>query len=302
MVLIDIITISSEGVDLVSKFDSQRAWRHVVDLTQMGPRPSGSPGVKQAQVYLTEQLRGYGLEVEEQRFWDETPRGKMEFVNIRAKRVPSWWGRHFGRKKSLLILASHYDTKFLPGMKFVGANDGGSSTGVLLEIARVLAQEASVLKDHDFECVFFDGEEALEEYSSKDGLYGSRYYVKSAKEVSPHKKLTHIAAVILMDMVGDRDLLIQIPQGHPDLNNRVFDASLKLGYRNYFRSTPYPMIDDHYPFVLEGVPAIDLIDFHFGPENSWWHTEKDLLENICPESLAIVGKTILGVLETYGKK
>jgi Zn-dependent M28 family amino/carboxypeptidase len=108
--------------------------------------------------------------------------------------------------------------------------------------------------------------------------------------------------MILMDMVGDRDLLIQIPRGHPDLNNRMFDVSTALGYRNHFRSSPYPIIDDHLPFVLEGVPAINLMDFHFGPENSWWHTEKDSLENICPESLAIVGKTVLGIIESYGKK
>lgn len=284
----------TQAAGLADKFDADKAFAHVRKQVDLGPRPSGSKELEQTRAYLISQLQSSGLEIEEQTFSQDTPRGLTKFTNIRARLSTSFTRRLWRGKKQLIILASHYDTKWLPQIRFVGANDGGSSTGVLLELARVVATSSFQPKTADLEFVFFDGEEAMKDYTHADGLFGSRYYVENWKA---HGSKPGIKAMILMDMIGDRDLSIQIPNGTPEWVGRIFRASHALGYRSYFHSESHSVLDDHDPFIEVGVAAIDLIDFEFGQNNSWWHTAEDTLDKVDSKSLKIVGQTILKLLE-----
>jgi len=294
-----LLPAASSSPNLSQHFDTQRAFAHVQKQVQFGPRPSGSQALQKTRDYLTSELRSYGMEVQEQAFEEETPHGRLRFVNILAAIPSSFPSSLFQKNKTVTIVASHYDAKWLPKIQFVGANDGASSTGALLEIARVVAQTKFQPPNSRVEFVLFDGEEAVEEYSSTDGLYGSRHYIAEAKSKSRDGKITNIKAMILMDMIGDRDLSVQIPQGHPDLTKRVFNASEALGFRDFFHYLPHPIMDDHYPFFLAGIPAINLIDFEYGPNHRWWHSEEDTVDKISPDSLKIVGQVVLKMLEAF---
>lgn len=283
------------GGEAWSAFDPERALGHVRQLVEIGPRPSGSPEIERAREYLTARLHEAGLRVRRQAFMEPTPRGPIEFVNLIAE-VPGRWTDHFPwRRPKTLLLASHYDTKWMPEIRFVGANDGGSSAATLVEIGRVAAAARLRPWGCRLELVFFDGEEAVRAYSPEDGLHGSRYFVRRAKETGA---LDRIRALILLDMIGDRDLTVLLPRGNPDLTRRIFAAAASLGVRENFRYSPLEILDDHAPFAAAGVPAINLIDFDYGPSNSWWHTAEDTLDKISANSLAIVGKTVLKALET----
>ncbi len=290
---------------LSQQFDAQRAFSHVQKQVEFGPRPSGSTQLQQTREYLITQLRSYGLDVHEQPFEDQTARGPIRFVNIIATLPRSFFSSVFNQKPHTILIASHYDTKWIPNIRFVGANDSASSTGVLLEIARLIAKPQFQPSHSHIEFVLFDGEEATHNYQlsenngPQDGLHGSRYYVKQAKQKAKDNTLSEIQAIILMDMIGDRDLSIQVPSGDSNLMKRLFDASTVLGLRDFFHYSPQPIIDDHVPFVLERVPTIDLIDFDYGPHNRWWHTEEDTLDKINPQSLKVVGQTVLKILEEF---
>lgn len=277
---------------------------HVRKQVGFGPRPSGSAELQKCREYLGAQLRSCGLEVREQAFEEATPRGIIRFVNLIAT-LPRKGPSSFSMKEpDVIVVASHYDTKWLPEIRFVGANDGASSTGVLLEIARIVGGTGFQPANSRVELVFFDGEEAAKAYKIEgdpplDGLHGSRHYVKTAKSSSKDGKLRGIRAMILMDLVGKRDLAIQLPQADPGLMKRLFDASTATGCRDVFHYSTATILDDHSPFVKEGVPAIDLIDLEYGPGNRWWHTEADTLDKISEKSLQIVGQTVLNMLESF---
>jgi len=284
---------------LASGFDPQRAFEHVRKQIDLGPRPAGSTELQRAKAYLVSEFKACGLAVTEQPFETDTPRGRIRFVNVIARPRDGESDRPLGGAKPRLLLASHYDTKWLPDTRFVGANDGASSTATLLEIARVIAAKKFQPKGHSLEFVVFDGEEAIKEYSSKDGLYGSRHYVEQAKLKSPRGEITHIRALILMDMIGDRELGVQLPHADADLTRRVYRAAETLGFRDYFHYVPHTVMDDHFPFVLEGVPSINLIDFEYGPDHTWWHTSEDTLDKLSPNSLKIVGQVVLKMIEDW---
>ncbi len=272
--------------DWYKSFDSGRAFAHVQRQAALGPRPSGSAELCNAAEQIEAELKSHGLKVRRDEFEvSGTPRGTVKFRNVIAT-TGSWPPRN-----DFILLASHYDTKWLPKIRFMGANDAGSSTGCLLEIARVLS---AIRPDRDFVFVFFDGEEAMDDYTDKDGLFGSR---RMAAEMRADGSLAHVRAVILLDMVGDKDLNITIPHGDPSLARAVFEAAETLGWRDHFALMEGPMLDDQYPFQLEDVPSIDVIDFDYGPANSYWHTGQDTLDKISPGSLEIVGKTVLKMLE-----
>ncbi len=283
-------------IPLHQAFDPDRAMAHVEKQVQFGPRPSGSPELEKTRLYIEQELRSFGLLVREQSFRQNTPRGPVTFVNILAEPIPRFPSRLWRWTKKRIILASHYDTKWLPKIRFTGANDGGSSTGILLEIARVLADTRFEPSGGNLQFVFFDGEEAIDTYSEQDGLYGSRYFVGEAKRAS---SIHAIAGVILLDMVGDRHLDIRIPEGHPAWTKRILHASESLGFRDAFGLSPTPMLDDHDPFLQEGIPAIDLIDFNYGPGNTYWHTERDTIDKLSTESLRRVGQTVLKAIEEF---
>lgn len=273
-------------------FDGARAYAHVQRLVSYGPRPSGSPGLGRAATYIATQLQEYGLKTEEQVFVAPTPRGPTQFRNVIGK-TPTQQGGE-GR---IVLFASHYDTKLMPDIHHVGANDAGSSTGVLLEMARVAANQPNLW------FVFFDGEECMVEYGERDGLWGSKFFVE---ELKAKNQLNWIKAMVLLDMVGDANLNITVPpNGTGWLVQKLFDAARAAGYRDYFGVHRWEILDDHVPFLLAGVPAVNIIDFEFGSApglNDYWHTEQDTLDKISPRSMEIVGQTALRLLSLLQKE
>jgi Zn-dependent M28 family amino/carboxypeptidase len=270
------------------EFSGEKALAHVQKLVDLGPHPAGSDAIEKARDYIKDQLGRSGWQVTRQAFTDDTPRGKVHFVNLIA-RFP-------GQTKTpsaSFLLCSHYDTKLFDTIRFVGANDGGSSTGLLLELARVLAQHVNVATK--VQLVFFDGEEAFENFSETDGLYGSRYF---AKQLSS-ENAKQLRGGILFDMVGDRSLGITLPADSPPAMARdIFAAADALELRKYFSYLDRDMIDDHSPLTAIGIPTIDLIDFDYPP----WHTANDAMDEISAESLQIVGSVALYFLSEFALK
>ena len=143
--------------------------------------------------------------------------------------------------------------------------------------------------------VFFDGEEAVRDWSATDSLYGSRHLVE---KLSASGELSRIQALILVDMIGDAQLQIPRDEGStPWLNDLVFNLARRLGYGKYFAGSQGPISDDHVPFINAGVSAVDLIDLDYGPNNSYWHSAQDTLDHCSPQSLAIVGRVVTATLD-----
>jgi len=282
------------------EFSGEKALAHVQRLVDLGPHPGGSEAIEKAREYIEEQLRHSGWQVTRQAFTDDTPRGKIHFVNL----IAQFPGKTKAESPSFL-LCSHYDTKLFDTIRFVGANDGGSSTGLLQELARVLGQHPNVARM--VELVFFDGEEAYENFSDTDGLYGSRYFAKElqgkgAKQAAgsaTHSVAGGFHGGILFDMVGDRSLGITFPANTPAAMARdVFAAAEALKLRKYFSYLDRDLLDDHVPLNAIGIPMIDIIDFDY----PWWHTADDTMDKISAESLQIVGSVALYYLAEFGLK
>jgi Zn-dependent M28 family amino/carboxypeptidase len=270
------------------EFSGEKALDHVQRLVDFGPHPVGSQAIEKARDYIEEQLRQSGWHVTRQAFTDDTPRGKAHFVNLIAR----FSGDGKGVSPSFL-LASHYDTKLFDRIQFVGANDGGSSTGLLLELARVLGNHPNLARK--IELVFFDGEEAYENFSDTDGLYGSRYFAKQLQTAGTKQ----FRGGMLFDMVGDRSLGITLPADSPATMARdVFAAAEILKLRNYFSYLDRDLIDDHAPLNAIGIPTIDIIDFDYPP----WHTAGDTMDKISAQSLQIVGSVALYYLSEFALK
>ena len=270
------------------EFSGEKALAHVQRLVDLGPHPAGSEAIEKAREYIEEQLRHSGWEVKRQAFTDDTPRGKIHFVNL----IAQFPGETKAESPSFLF-CSHYDTKLFDTIRFVGANDGGSSTGLLLELARVLEQHPNVARK--VELVFFDGEEALENFSETDGLYGSRYFAKELQG----KGAKQFHGGILFDMIGDRSLGITFPADTPAaIAGDVFAAAEALKLRKYFSYLDRDLIDDHVPLNAIGIPTIDIIDFDY----PWWHTAEDTMDKISAQSLQIVGSVALYYLAEFGLK
>lgn len=271
-----------------SGVDGSLAYSHVERLVGFGPRPPGSPAIAKSQAYITDALRKLGLQVEHQDFLANTPNGPVSMKNIVGKTSQS--------RRPVVILASHYDTRLMTNAAFVGANDGGSSTGLLLELARVLSQRKNA---YTVWFVFFDGEEAQREWSDTDSLYGSRYFVEKLKKDGQTQA---VKAMVLLDMVGDRDLKLENDASStPDLMELVRKSAVELGYSKYLAAAQKGMVDDHIPFIRAGIAAVDLIDYDYGFNNSLWHTPNDTLDKISLHSLKIVGDIVVRTVENLGK-
>lgn len=275
-------------------FSGDHAYEHVQKLVEFGPRPAGSNALEKSRVYIEEQLKELGWEVIRQSFTDKAPNGaSIDFVNLRA-RFGNPDDVTFWDQKRAILLGSHYDTKRFKDIEFVGANDGGSSTGALIEIARAAAKKPDFAEQ--IELVFFDGEEAFERsITPTDGLYGSRHY---ALNITRRQKDLELRpeAVVILDMVGEKDLSIRLPSDTPPhLAKALFAAAEELGQRDKFGLWSTKITDDHVPFQNEGVPAIDLIDFDFRA----WHTSRDKMDQISADSLQISGQTTLLFIEKY---
>ncbi|MEP6821168.1 MAG: M28 family peptidase [Chthoniobacterales bacterium] len=263
---------------LWEEFSGEKALSHVAKLVEFGPRPPGTEAIQKSRAYIAEELKAYGWTVTPQSFTDITPRGPMTFVNL----IATFEDTTFKKPTPTFLLCSHYDTKVFETETFVGANDGGSSNGILLEMARVLALRPALAAK--MQLVFFDGEEAYVEFTQTDGLYGSRHFAKTlASDRTPHQ----FRGGILFDMVGDRDLKITLPTDSPaDMTLGIFAAAKALEVRDHFTYSTGGILDDHTPLNAIGIPVIDLIDFDYPP----WHTPRDTMDKLSAESLGIVGK------------
>ena len=256
---------------------------------EFGPRPPGSEALEKCRDYLIRQLEGFGYGVELDTFEAQTPYGIKRMVNLIARK-----GKGEG---AAIALASHYDTKYMEGKRFVGANDGGSSTGLLLELARVLAPRKDKL---DYWFVFLDGEEAFIEWSTLDSTYGSRHLARKWKNEGI---VPRIRAFILLDMIGDRDLTL-LREAHSTawLRAMALEAAAKAGLGDIFSRYEAAIEDDHIPFLDAGIPSLDLIDLDYGPGNTYWHTESDTLDKLSPESLEKAGRLVLTLLQLLQQK
>lgn len=272
-----------ETASTATGFDGARAWQHLTRLVEIGPRPAGSTELRQTRAYITRQLGAMGLTVREQPFTVVTPVGRVEMVNL-IVRLP-------GDRPDRILLAGHYDTKLMRTGRFVGANDGGSSAALLIELARALASRPRALT---YELIWLDGEEAFctnwtdcGTAASPDNTYGSRHYVEAARQANA---LASIKALILVDMIADRSL-----QFRRDTNSTawlvdiVWATARRLGHGDTFVDTTTAIEDDHIPFLRAGVPSVDIIDLDYPA----WHTPDDSLDNVDARGLQMVGDVVV---------
>lgn len=268
-------------------FDGQRAYAEVEALVRFSPRDAGTSNGWKAAGHISQRLESFGIAVEIVTFADMTPDGEKTMRNV-VGRIP-------GKTDRWIILGSHFDT--MPGIdNFQGANDSGSSTGVLLELARMLSS-VGMVPDIGIIFAFFDGEEGIAGYIPGDGLHGSRHMAKQLVETGEYK---NIEAMILLDMVGDPDLHFTVPYNSSrEVVKEVLNAAHATGHRDRFSLSRSIITDDHVPFLKIGIPAIDIIDFKFGSEpglNDYWHTAADNLENTSAGSLQITGEISIQLL------
>ena len=271
------------------EFSGGKALAHVQALVDLGPRPPGSAASEKTRVYIRKNLEATGWQIDEQSFPGQTPNGMVPFVNLIARRTDS-----LTTNEQRFLLASHYDTKTFASIRFVGADDGGSSTGEMLEMARVLSLHPRLAAKIDL--VFFDGEEAYEQFTATDGLYGSRYF---AHQLEQGKSQHRYRGGILWDMIGDRDLTITLPPDSPsELARGIFAAADALQQRSHFTYSDNGILDDHSPLNEIGIPVIDLIDFDYPP----WHTAGDTMDKLSAESLQTIGAVTAYYLAEFAFK
>jgi glutaminyl-peptide cyclotransferase len=261
-------------------FDGKRAFAHVAKQVGFGPHQSGSPAILQVQNYIESELKSYGCTVETDNFSADTPAGRLPMKNILVK-IP-------GDKPGIILLGTHYDTKRIDN--FVGADDGGSSTAVMLELARLLCSQHG---KYAVWIAFFDGEEAVNfVWQDPDNCYGSR---QMASRFAVSGDLPKIKAFLLADLVGGRK-----PHFRRDgtstkwLVDVVWSTAAKLGYSNVFLNEPTDVGgDDHFSFTKRNVPSVDVIDLDTANDVPYWHTTEDTLDKISAKTLAIVGHVFL---------
>ena len=291
---VDGATSTAPAAPAKSDFDGDRAFEHVRKQVEFGPRPAGSAELEKTRNYISDQLKSYGLKVTTDEFNPTTPIGERKMANITAE-LP-------GESNDVVIISSHYDTKYFKEFKFVGANDGGASTGALIEIARVLAANK---QKHQltYWFVFFDGEEAFcldwdechnpnpadPKTPLPDNTYGSRRYVAHLIEKG---ELKRVRAMILLDMMGYKNLRL----GRDDrstvwLQDIVWQTGKQLGYGGQFVDGPEGVgDDDHSAFLRAGIDSLDIIQLS---SYQYWHTKEDTLDKVSGKSLKIVGDAVI---------
>src|SRR5437016_5332563 len=265
------------------RINAERAMQYVKDIVTIGPRWPGSKGQDKTAAYLRSKLKSDGLI--EDAFEADTPAGKLPMRNFIAK--------FSGTKDGIIVLASHIDTPYpFRNTTFAGANDGASSTGLLLAIADQL--RGKKLEGYSVWLAFLDGEEAVEHWTATDSVYGSRHLAAKWQQEGTTGK---IKAFLLADMIGDADLdILRDDSSTAWLEDIVFEAAKRLGYQSHFFVQETGIGDDHIPFARTGVPVADLIDFNYGYNNSYWHNTQDTIDKLSPRSLQITGDVILETL------
>jgi glutaminyl-peptide cyclotransferase len=257
-------------------FSGADAFAFTRQAVALGPRPDGSAAIVKLRTLIKQQLGLRGCEIISDRFTAQTPDGPVPMENIIAK-FP-------GKSGQAIAISGHYDTKKMDN--FVGANDGGSSTGVLLELAAALQ---GATRTDDVYLVFFDGEEALHEWTDTDSLYGSRHLAEKWTADGTNKRLK---ALINVDMTGDKNLrLIWDTNSAASVRKLVWDVADSLGYSSVFPRQGSSIADDHMPFINAGVRAVDLIDFD--SQTTFWHTPQDTLDKLDPQSFDVIGAVVI---------
>jgi len=286
------------AVQAQAHFDGAQALEYAREFVAIGPRWPTGPGHVKAQEFLRSHFLRDHDQLEEDSFTADTPIGPVPMRNF-IVRFP-------GRKDGVIVLATHYETNYpLRKIHFVGANDGGSTTGLLMAIADRLRAEQARSRDKKLDgysvwLVFFDGEEAIENWTRSDSTYGSRHL---AAKWSGDGTLKRIKAFILTDMIGDKNLDIQRDSNSTGwLVDLVRQAATKFGDQRYFFQTEEDIADDHLAFVERGVPSIDLIDLDYGPNNSYHHTAQDTMDKISAHSLTIDGDVILETIRLLDQR
>ncbi len=268
-------------------FSGEKALAYTQQAVANGPRPSGSAEIHHLQEQISAVLKHAGCQISFDDFEAKTPAGAVRMRNILCK-FP-------GRSGKAIVITGHYDTKRLP--RFVGANDGGSSTGLLMELAEALT---GAPRTDDVVLVFFDGEEAVKDWSDTDSLYGSRHLAEVWQKDGMNAR---IKALINVDMIGDKDLdILYDMNSNESLRNLVFDLAANLGYGAHFPKAQSGIEDDHIPFARDGVPVLDLIDFTYGPGNAYWHKPEDTMDKLSANSFEVVGTVVLDAIRKIEEK
>ncbi len=277
--LILLLVLPAFGLD----FSGTAALEYTRKAVSFGPRPPASQNIQNMRAWLESQLKPLRCQVSEDAFVGQTPKGGMPMRNIIA-RFP-------GATRQAIVITGHYDTKLFPGRHFVGANDGGASAGLLLELAKVISSRSY---QNDVYLVWFDGEEAIGEWSETDGLHGSRHL---ADKWRSDGTLSHVKALVNVDMIGDKDLgILEETNSSAALRQLVWRIAKELGYGRYFLDFGGAVEDDHMPFIHAGVNALDLIDFDYGPSNQYWHTDQDTPDKLSANSFEVVGDVLLEMI------
>ncbi len=264
------------------------------EILAYGPRPPGSEALDKVRAHMRHQLEAAGWVVELQEFERSTPIGLVKFANLRARFKAD--GHDPWKRRVAGLLCAHIDSKYYKERKFLGADDAASACAAVVKLGEYLGRE----KPHQarqLELVLFDGEEAFaEDMTALDGLYGSRFYANAWRSREDKPRFG-----ILLDMIGHENLSIRIPSDSPpDLAALMFEAAKRDGASNHFGTAPSPIMDDHLPLNLVGIPTIDLIgDF---ASTSWWHTSGDNIGIISAESLGISMGVVLRMLDELLEK
>ena len=281
-------SITPTPAPLAVAFNGERALDHVRKQMEIGPRPPGSPELAKTRQYIIGELKSARITVSSDEFTPNTPEGEKKMVNLT--------GEIAGESKDVIIIASHYDTKYYKDMRFLGANDPGSSVGALLELGRVLATTKPKLT---YWLVFFDGEEAFcEDWDecgkpdAPDNTYGSRHFVSQLRSKN---ELERVRALILLDLIGYKELEL----GRDTISTKwlqdiIWQTARELGYRSYFVERPEAVGgDDHEPFLRANIPSVDLIQLNNYPH---WHKADDTLDKVSAKSMKIVGDVVAASL------
>ncbi|MGB6385013.1 MAG: M28 family peptidase [Terriglobales bacterium] len=278
--------------------DAKRAFEYTREVTAFGPRYMGNENHKKLEHYIIDHLKDDHLiadQIEDDAFTADTVEGKFPVRNIIAK-FP-------GTKDGIIVIMGHYDTNYpLRNIGYVGANDGGSSTAILLEFANQL-HSAQPGKKRDGYCIWLvwtDGEEAVKTWSDTDSLYGTRHLAEKWEQDGTLKK---IKALMVMDMIGDADLNIdRDTNSTPWLLDMIHAAAERQGYQSHFYARQGAIEDDHLPFVKRGIPSADVIDLDYGYNNVFHHTAQDTMDKLSPKSLEIVGDTIMETIHMLDQR
>jgi len=271
------------------KFSGKDALSYTKTMVEFGPRPSGTPELDRTRKYIESTLASWKLKPEVDAFTESTPIGKIAMYNYVVK-FP-------GNSDRIIIVAGHYDTKRFKDIKFVGANDGGSSAGVLLELAHVLA--ASPKPAASVWLVFHDGEEAQEgPWTDTDSLHGAKHFATKLQASGEAKK---VKALINIDMIGNKNLsILRDTYSTPWLNDLVRTQAAVLGLTGIFNHDSTDIQDDHLPYIAAGIPSVDIIDF--SSMDTFWHKAGDTLDKLSADSMEAIGRVVLASIDAIGKR